>query len=32
MDWEGLGFRDNPLDTDPIKQKTLPLPLYGDQT
>ncbi len=25
MDWEGLGFRDNPLDTDPIKQKTLPL-------
>ena len=25
MDWEGLGFRDNPLDTDPIKQKTLDL-------
>lgn len=25
MDWEGLGFRDNPLDTDPIKKKTLAL-------
>ncbi|MBB71108.1 MAG: hypothetical protein CMF50_01760 [Legionellales bacterium] len=25
MDWEGLGFTDNPLDTDPIKQKTLSL-------
>lgn len=25
MDWEGLGFCDNPLDTDPIKQKTLAL-------
>lgn len=25
MDWEGLGFSDNPLDTDPIKQKTLDL-------
>lgn len=25
MDWEALGFYDNPLDTDPIKQKTLPL-------
>lgn len=25
MDWTTLGFRDNPLDTDPIKQKTLPL-------
>jgi len=25
MDWEGLGFRDSPLDTDPIKQKTLSL-------
>ncbi|PIQ42604.1 MAG: hypothetical protein COV52_06815 [Gammaproteobacteria bacterium CG11_big_fil_rev_8_21_14_0_20_46_22] len=25
MDWDGLGFTDNPLDTDPIKQKTLAL-------
>lgn len=25
MDWEGLGFRESPLDTDPIKQKTLDL-------
>jgi len=25
VDWEGLGFEDNPLDKDPIKQKTLSL-------
>jgi hypothetical protein len=25
MDWEALGFNDAPLDTDPIKQKTLSL-------
>jgi hypothetical protein len=25
MDWEALGFNDDPLDTDPIKQKTLSL-------
>jgi hypothetical protein len=25
MDWEALGFHDSPLDTDPIKQKTISL-------
>ena len=31
MDWEGLGFNDNPLDTDPIKQKTLSLYVGHDK-
>jgi DNA-binding transcriptional ArsR family regulator len=31
MEWEGLGFSDDPLDTDPIKQKTRSLYVGHDE-
>lgn len=32
MEWESLGFRGNPFDTDPIRQTTLALYVGRDKT